>query len=98
MCIERSRRSDASESDEEFIDPGLLKVIVRAVQITGGELRFEYMVNLFGFLPTSWWRLGAARGRENTAGRYCSFAYSALACLYMGISESASFQDVTKSL
>jgi len=29
---------------------------------------------------------------------YCSFAYSALACLRMGMSASASFQRVKKSL
>jgi len=35
---------------------------------------------------------------ERTFSSYCSFAYSALACLRMGMSESASFQSVRKSL
>ena len=32
------------------------------------------------------------------SGHYCRFAYSALACFRMGMSESASFQRVRKSL
>ena len=41
-------------------------------------------------------RRRAQRSRQRDA--YCSFAYSALACFRMGMSESASFQRVRKSL
>ena len=36
-------------------------------------------------------------GAGVAVGRYCSFAYSALACFRMGMSGSASFQRVKKS-
>ena len=36
--------------------------------------------------------------RGRTSPLYCSFAYSALACFRMGMSGSASFQIVRKSL
>jgi hypothetical protein len=34
---------------------------------------------------------------QRSMGSYCSFAYSASACLKMGMSVSASFQSVRKS-
>src|ERR1700722_20057628 len=47
-----------------------------------------------------WFRKPSANSkrRGRTFPGYCNFAYSALACLKTGISESASFQRVRKSL
>ena len=53
-------------------------------------------------VPWSGVNVAVRQGRSSSVGRtswrYCSFAYSALACFRMGMSESASFQRVRKSL
>ena len=54
------------------------------------DLRFPSDVPIIGFqCPRLFWV---------ERGNYCSFAYSALACFRMGMSGSASFQSVRKSL
>jgi hypothetical protein len=56
----------------------------------------EQLCDALGACPGSFFYFSF--GRAVIAGGYCSFAYSALACFRMGMSRSASFQRVTKSL
>jgi len=71
--------------------PRLIWTLIRPIEV--GK-------SAFANLPAPWPKtieIQCPPPRARHSRCYCSFAYSALACFRMGMSESASFQSVRKS-